>query len=261
MTDGILGAGPGHGYRLARTAFATSFEPGEPVPAGAEGPGRICVGAGPVGREVGPCPVGGEEASGPAGAEDRAASSAAAGSALRLRVGGGPGHVPAGLPGVGLTGVRALRVTGPAGARPTASARSIGPVSPPRHLLFDGLDVEIGPDTELRYAVCPVLDAALTYRATFVSVDCLLDDGMWTGDLDLADQHGAAAAARGQGTARILVPDHWNLVRVGLGDRPGLVGRRVVALAVVLDPPTVGDRKSTRLNSSHVSLSRMPSSA
>lgn len=254
MTDGILGAGPGHGYRLARTAFATSFEPGEPVPVDAgDGTGPSGVGVGPVGRENG---------SGPVGAEGRGGPSGTAGSALRLCVAGGPGHVPAGRPGVGLTGVRALRVTGPVRARPTASADGIGPVSPPRRLLFDGLDVEIGPDTELRYAVCPVLDAALTYRATFVAVDCLLDDGTWTGDLDLSDQHGAAASARGQGAARILLPDHWNLVRVGLGDRPGLVGQRVVALAVVLDPPAVGlpdDARSTDARPDDASSDEQPS--
>ena len=79
-------------------------------------------------------------------------------------------------------------------------------------------------------------------------------------------------APRGRGTVRAV--DGVSLT-VGRGEVVGLVGesgsgKSTVGRCVVrLDTPTAGtvriggteDRKSTRLNSSHRSLSRMPSSA
>jgi predicted alpha-1,2-mannosidase len=173
----------GHGYALARVDAGTSLEDGDRALA----------------------TVVGEDAEG-----------------LVVAVGGGPAHVPAGRPGVGLTGVRSLRVStdGTTGRR--------------RRTLLDDLDVVVEAGTELRYAVCPVLDEEQTYASTFVAVEALLDDGTWSGDLGLRDRYGMAASARGQGAARILLPDHWNLVRVDLG---ALAGRRVRALAVTVDAP------------------------
>jgi predicted alpha-1,2-mannosidase len=190
---------PGHGYALARVDAATSFEDGDLLPP-------------PEGSSPGGSAPGGS-------------------SPVRLEVAGGPAHVPAGRPGVGLRGLRSLRVTAPAGGGPA------------RRLLLDGLDVPVEPRTELRYAVCPVLDEALTYAATCVAVEALLDDGTWTGDLGLRDRYGMPALARGQGGSRILLPDHWNLVRIDLG---GLAGRRVRALAVTVDVPDAlaGDDRS-----------------
>jgi predicted alpha-1,2-mannosidase len=172
---------PGHGYALARTDAATSFEDGQPVPA-------------------------------PAADDDP----------LRVEVAGGPTSLPAGRPGVGLTGLRALRVTAAAG------------IGRARRVLLADLDVAVEPATELRYAVCPVLDDTQTYASTSIAVEALLDDGTWSGDLGLPDRYGMPASARGQGEARILLPDHWNLVRVDLGAH---AGRRVRALAVTVDAP------------------------
>jgi predicted alpha-1,2-mannosidase len=145
---------------------------------------------------------------------------------LRLALGGGPAHVPAGRPGVGLTGVRSLCV----GADGDALARG-----PRRALLADGLDVLVEPGAELRWAVCPVLDDGLTYRSTWVAVDLRLDDGTWFAASGPHDQYGVPATAEGQGAARILVPDHWNLVRVDLS---AAAGRTVTAVAVVVAPAT-----------------------
>ncbi|WP_246854969.1 GH92 family glycosyl hydrolase [Cellulomonas sp. Y8] len=172
----------GHGYALARVDAGTDFAAGDPLPA----------------DEVVP------------------------GDGLRVEIGPGPAHVPAGRPGVGLTGTRALRVGVDGGG--TAEA-------PRRRVLLDGLDVEVEAGTELRWAVCPVLDADLSYRSTAVAVAAQLDDGTWSDVHPLTDQHGAPASAGGQGSARILLPDHWNLVRVALG---ALAGRRVRALAVTV---------------------------
>lgn len=143
----------------------------------------------------------------------------------------GPAHVPAGRPGVGLT---------------SEHARRIAHSGAGRTVVLDGLDVPLGAGAELRYTLLPVLDQELTYRSTYVAVDLLLDDGTWLLETwpgrELTDQHRMPATAVGQGDARILVPDHWNVVRVDL-DRVAerLPGRRVHAAAVVTAPPDGGD--------------------
>jgi predicted alpha-1,2-mannosidase len=143
----------------------------------------------------------------------------------------GPAHVPAGLPGVGLT---------------SEDARRIGHSGEGRTVVLDGLDVPVEVGTELRWTLLPVLDQELTYRSTYVAVDLLLDDGTWLSQTEpgraLTDQHGMPATAVGQGDARILVPDHWNAVRVGLDEvAERLPGRRVRAAAVVTAPPDGGE--------------------
>lgn len=143
----------------------------------------------------------------------------------------GPAHVPAGRPGVGLT---------------SEHARRIGHGGAGRTVVLDGLDVPLEAGTELRWTLLPVLDQELTYRSTYVAVDLLLDDGTWLLETEpgseLRDQHRLPATAVGQGEARILVPDHWNVVRVDLGLVAELLpGRRVHAAAVVTAPPDGGD--------------------
>ncbi|MFC8799928.1 GH92 family glycosyl hydrolase [Promicromonospora sp. NPDC057138] len=142
----------------------------------------------------------------------------------------GPAHVPAGRPGVGLTGPDARRITHDGAGRT---------------VVLDGLDVPVEAGVTLRYALLPVLDDELTYRSTYVAVDLLLDDGTWLLQTEpgraLTDQHGMPATAVGQGEARILVPDHWNVVRVDLDAVAELApGRRVRAAAVVTAPPDGG---------------------
>ncbi|WP_129783205.1 GH92 family glycosyl hydrolase [Promicromonospora panici] len=142
----------------------------------------------------------------------------------------GPAHVPAGRPGVGLT---------------VQDARRISHDGAGRTVVLDGLDVPVEAGVTLRAVLLPVLDAELTYRSTYVAVDLLLDDGTWlleTGSgRTLTDQHGMPATAVGQGDARILVPDHWNVVRVDLDAAAERApGRRVRAAAVVTAPPDGG---------------------
>ncbi|MFI8526485.1 GH92 family glycosyl hydrolase [Promicromonospora sukumoe] len=142
----------------------------------------------------------------------------------------GPAHVPAGRPGAGLTSENATLV------RHHGEGRTV---------LLDGLDLPVEAGTELRYAVLPVLDEKLTYASTYVGLDLLLDDGTWVAGTEtgraLRDQHGMPATAVGQGDARILVPDHWNLVRVDLTPvAQALPGRRVRAAAVVTAAPDGG---------------------
>ncbi|MFI6425231.1 GH92 family glycosyl hydrolase [Promicromonospora sp. NPDC050880] len=142
----------------------------------------------------------------------------------------GPAHVPAGRPGAGLT---------------SEHARLVSHEGPGRTVVVDDLDVPLAPGLVLRWAVLPVLDDELTYRSTHVAVDLRLDDGTWLGATDagrgLTDQHGMPASATGQGEARILVPDHWNVVRVDLdAAAEHLAGRRVRAAALVTAPPDGG---------------------
>ena len=143
----------------------------------------------------------------------------------------GPAHVPAGRPGVGLT---------------SEHARRIGHGGAGRTVVLDGLDVPVVAGMTLRYTLLPVLDQELAYRSTYVAVDLLLDDGTWLLETEpgreLRDQHRMPATAAGQGEARILVPDHWNAVRVDLDQVAArLPGRRVRAAAVVTAPPDGGD--------------------
>jgi len=143
----------------------------------------------------------------------------------------GPAHVPAGRPGVGLTREHAQRITHHGAGRT---------------VVLDGLDVPVESGVTLRCTLLPVLDPELTYRSTHVAVDLLLDDGTWLLETEpgreLRDQHRMPATAAGQGAARILVPDHWNVVRVDLDQVAArLPGRRVRAAAVVTAPPDGGD--------------------
>lgn len=142
----------------------------------------------------------------------------------------GPTHVPAGRSDAGLTSEHARQI------RHSGAGRTV---------VLDGLDVPLEQGVTVRYALLPVLDADLTYRSTYVALDLQLDDGTWLSGTEagraLTDQHGMPATAVGQGESRILVPDHWNVVRVDLSDlAEQLPGRRVRAAAVVTAPPDGG---------------------
>ncbi|HEX7352764.1 GH92 family glycosyl hydrolase [Brachybacterium sp.] len=86
----------------------------------------------------------------------------------------------------------------------------------------------------LRWFVHPVLDPALTWGATFVGVDLVLEDGSRLSAHDPQDQYGTPATARGFGEGRILFPDQWNEIQV---DLRGIVGRTITEVLLVLDLP------------------------
>jgi len=100
---------------------------------------------------------------------------------------------------------------------------------------------DAGAGDELRYAVFPVY--ADGFGATAIAVDVLFDDGTRLLDFPAVDQYGLPADALGSLESHALMPDQWNLRRIGLG------GRRAVALEVVsetdgegwLDGVAVGD--------------------
>ena len=121
----------------------------------------------------------------------------------------------------------ALRCTGEAGSRTeqTLPAES-------------GADALVGrtiaPGEVLRWFVHPALDESLTWGATHLALDLVLEDGSRLSEHAPRDQHGSLATARGLGEARILVADQWNDVQVGL---EGVVGATVAEVLVVLDAP------------------------
>ncbi|MEE6273978.1 GH92 family glycosyl hydrolase [Georgenia sp. MJ206] len=126
--------------------------------------------------------------------------------------------------GVGFTGTRSLQYVGQVLEDGDASATNE---------LFD-VDVEIAADSQLTYKIFPVLDAALTYAATHVAVDLVLDDGTRLSATDATDAYGFGADARSQGTGKILWPDQWNSVTVDLG---ALAGRTVDKVLLSYDQP------------------------
>ena len=92
----------------------------------------------------------------------------------------------------------------------------------------------IAPGEVLRWFVHPVLDEELSWGATHVALDLVLDDGSRLSQHEPRDQHGSLATARGLGEARILYADQWNDVQVGL---EALVGRRIEEVLVEVDVP------------------------
>ncbi|OZM72873.1 alpha-1 2-mannosidase [Amycolatopsis antarctica] len=148
-----------------------------------------------------------------------------------VTVGAGPERPLAARAGAGFTGTRALRFAAAGASRTT--------------LFRVGLD--IGADTELSYAVFPESAAEPGHRSTFVAIDLEFADGGRLSDSIVPDQYGAPCEAAGQGTAKTLYLDQWNLVRCRLGDHAR--GRRITAIVLVTAPPeneTPGEGPSVR---------------
>ncbi|MGH3488745.1 MAG: glycoside hydrolase domain-containing protein, partial [Actinopolymorphaceae bacterium] len=132
--------------------------------------------------------------------------------------GGGPPAAPAAKPGVGFTSREAYRFEGSPG--PTGAAVQ----------LFE-VDIDVTPDTVLSYALFPDFTAGdLAYLATYTAVDLAFADGGRLSDLEVLDQHGVVLTARGQGEAKTLSVDQWNLRRARIG--AVAAGRTVHAVLV-----------------------------
>ena len=132
-------------------------------------------------------------------------------------VGNGPISSPTAKTGMGFTGSKALQYAGAHLAAGEATATNV---------LFD-VDVDVAADTQLSYTVFPVLDSDLSYPATYVAVDLLLDDGSLLSAHGPRDAYGYGATARAQGESDVLVPNQWNSVTVDVGGLPGLADRTV----------------------------------
>ncbi|KFZ81612.1 alpha-1 2-mannosidase [Amycolatopsis sp. MJM2582] len=126
-----------------------------------------------------------------------------------LRVGTGPRSSPTAKPGVGFTGVHALRYENTL-----------------RATVFE-VDVEVTGHTELSYVVFPEAESDVPgYRSTFVALDVEFDDGT-----------SAGFSATEQGLGKTLYVDQWNLVRRRLG---AFAGRRITRIVLVSEPPDAG---------------------
>ncbi|HET6501525.1 MAG TPA: GH92 family glycosyl hydrolase [Amycolatopsis sp.] len=127
-------------------------------------------------------------------------------------IGGGPLRSPTAKPGVGFTGLRALRYAA-TGAQ--------------RRVLFE-VDLPVTEYTELSYLIFPEseprsgpgTDRPPSYRSTFAALGAEFDDGSaldaWT-------------------DAKALYPDQWNLIRRPLG---AAAGKRVSAITLLVTPPS-----------------------
>ncbi|MGY5766348.1 GH92 family glycosyl hydrolase [Brachybacterium sp. DNPG3] len=139
----------------------------------------------------------------------------------------GPIGSPTSADGTGYRAASALRYRFRAGARQRGTLPVLAGLEDLRGRRITRGDV-------LRTFVHPRLDTALTWGATHVCVDLLLDDGTFLSDHDPRDQHGTRATARGLGAARILHADQWNDVQIPL---EAVVGRVVVEVLLVGDAP------------------------
>lgn len=139
---------------------------------------------------------------------DRSGEPRAEGATMSTREGGGPAKPATAKPGVGFTGLRALRYQGSHSAR--------GPASVTNKLFL--LDLPIGADTELSYVIFPELSGEdLRFPSTYVALDLAFSDGTLLSDLGATDQLGFPLTASGQGESKALVPNQWNQRVVRLG--------------------------------------------
>ena len=141
-------------------------------------------------------------------------------------IGAGPISGPTIKASVGFTGTKALRYAGSHLADGAASSTNV---------LYSDVDTAIGDNSELSYKVFPVLASDLSYPATFVAVDALLDDGTLISATEgLGDAYGFGANARAQGTEKALYGNQWNSVRIDLS---ALSGKTIDKLLFSYDNP------------------------
>jgi predicted alpha-1,2-mannosidase len=134
-------------------------------------------------------------------------------------VGGGPVSGPNMKPGAGFSGTKSLRYAG----EHTAAAGQA------TNVLYDGLELEIGDDTEFSYRIFPELGGDLQYPATYAAIDLELADGRVVSRVEgIVDAHGEGTSAADRGSSKILYADQWNSVRVPLGDLAGETVTRVL---------------------------------
>ena len=134
--------------------------------------------------------------------------------------------------GAGFTGTKALEYKGFHTNDDRAKATNV---------LYQGLDLEIGANSELGYKIFPNLDEfELAYPSTYVSVDLEYTDAgganpqRLSTTAGLTDQYGYGVSPVDQGRAKTLYGRQWNAVRVNLSD---LVGKRITKVLLSYDNP------------------------
>ncbi|MEV4759397.1 GH92 family glycosyl hydrolase [Micromonospora sp. NPDC049559] len=146
---------------------------------------------------------------------------------MRSFVSGGPVNGPTMKPNAGWTGRNALQFSG---------GQIVDGRGYAYNRVFD-VDLTITPQTELSYVVFPELTAQdLDYPSTYAAVDLAFDDGTYLSDLGAVDQYGFGLSPRGQGAAKSLYADQWNLKRSRIG--AVAAGKRAVRVLVGYDSST-----------------------
>ncbi|MCG5462332.1 GH92 family glycosyl hydrolase [Micromonospora sp. MED01] len=111
-------------------------------------------------------------------------------------------------PDVGFTGLAALRYAGGA----ENNGRSYA-----TNKLFD-VSIPVGPKTRLSYKIFPEFTGGDgRYPSTYTAVDLHFTDGSYLSNRSATDQHGYPLTGAGQGAAKVLFADQWNLVQADLG--------------------------------------------
>ncbi|RZQ65986.1 GH92 family glycosyl hydrolase [Amycolatopsis suaedae] len=127
---------------------------------------------------------------------------------MRSFADGGPVGGYTNKPRAGYSGLRAFRYSG----THTAEGRGYS-----YNKIFD-VDIPVTDTTELSYKVFPELVADdLRYPSTHVALDLAFTDGTHLSDLGATDQYGFALSPAGQGAAKSLSVNQWNLIRAGVG--------------------------------------------
>ncbi|WP_027929750.1 GH92 family glycosyl hydrolase [Amycolatopsis thermoflava] len=128
-------------------------------------------------------------------------------------------------PRAGFTGLRAFHYGGTQTAPHGYSYNKV----------FD-VRIPVRADTELSYTVFPELTGDdLTYPSTNVSVDLAFTDGTYLSTLGAVDQYGFPLSPRGQGAAKSLYANQWNLVRSAIGTVAR--GKTVARILIAYDNP------------------------
>ena len=149
---------------------------------------------------------------------------------MRVTTTTGPGSSRTAKLNAGWTGTQALRYGGQHLANGVAKATNV---------VYDGLDLLIGDDTELSYKIFPqLIDTDLTWPATYAAVDLELDDDgtvSFASEADLRDSYGFDFNARAYGEQKAFYGSQWNNVQVDLSS---LEGKRIKKILLTYDNPT-----------------------
>ena len=152
-------------------------------------------------------------------------------TAWRVAVSDGPARNETwtGKVGAGFTGLHALRYDGDAVATATLE----------RATLFKPKNVRVTKGMHLSYLILPVYskteDGSIDSGSQHVAVDLLFADGSRLSALGAIDQHRLPATAKGQGEARMLHGNQWNLVDIDLG--AVAAGKTLAAVELTSEAP------------------------
>ncbi|OZM72874.1 alpha-mannosidase [Amycolatopsis antarctica] len=145
---------------------------------------------------------------------------------MRSAPGAGPATGYTSKSRAGYSGLHALRYSG----THTEQGRGYS-----YNKVFD-VDLPVAADSELSYTVMPeFVGEDLKYPSTNVSVDLAFTDGSYLSELGASDQYGFELSPAGQGAAKSLSVNQWNLVRSGLG--VVAAGKTVDRILVAYDNP------------------------